>query len=57
LKDLYLRPNEFNEAVRLHANQAAKTIGVACLSFEFLDAEPYAELPNLDEKDVGFHAR
>lgn len=56
LKDLYMRPDEFNEAVRLRTNEAAKVIGVACRSFEFLDAEPHAELPNLEQKDVGFQA-
>jgi regulator of protease activity HflC (stomatin/prohibitin superfamily) len=54
LKDLYLRQNEFSADAQRLAQQSVGAIGIDCFSFELLQTESSGELPDFDQKDIGF---
>jgi regulator of protease activity HflC (stomatin/prohibitin superfamily) len=54
LKDLYVSQVDFSEKARVLAQQELGVIGIECLSFELLQTEASTELPDFDQRDIGF---
>jgi hypothetical protein len=53
-RDLNIRPAEFSEAGHAAAGDALKASGGRCISFELLEVESLGELPETDDRDIGF---
>ncbi len=53
-RDLNIREVEFSAAGHAAADEALKASGGACISFELLEVESLGELPETDDRDIGF---
>jgi regulator of protease activity HflC (stomatin/prohibitin superfamily) len=55
-RGLHFQQDQFSKIILEQVVQNLAVIGVSCLSFELLDAEPAGQLPDLEDREMGFQS-